>query len=143
MPLVYRAMLADGDRPQVGAAALALGVRVPPDEHADIAVGAEGLVEPRTSGMSVAPAWRLLPVHRIPRRFRARFPRAAGKNALFLWRMGHGPFTDGPIADRLLFRPDPEKPNEHGFVEPVTTMPAGDYRAALAATRDQWAIDEE
>jgi hypothetical protein len=43
-----------------------LGVRVPPDAKADIAVGAEGMVEPRTGGMSVAPAWRLLPVHRIP-----------------------------------------------------------------------------
>jgi hypothetical protein len=142
MPLVYRAMLADGDRPQVGPSALALGVRVPPDEHADIAVGAEGMVEPRTGGMSVAPAWRLLPVHRIPRRLRAKFPRAAGKNSFFLWRMGDGPFAEGPFAERLLFRPDPEKPNKHGFVEPVAKMPTGDYRAALAATRDQWVIDE-
>jgi hypothetical protein len=136
-------MLADGDRPQVGPSALVLGVGVPPDEHADIAVGEEGMVEPRTGGMSVAPAWRLLPVHRIPRRLRARFPRAAGKNQRSLWRMGDGPFTDGPLADRLLFRPDPEKPARHGFVEPRARMPAGDYQAALAATRGQWAIDEE
>jgi len=120
-----------------------LGVRVRPDEHADIAVGAEGMVEPRTGGMSVAPAWRRLPVHRIPRRLRAKSPRAAGKNEFFLWRMGNGPFMEGPLADRLLFRPDPEKPNKHGFVEPAARMPAGDYQAALAATRDQWVIDEE
>jgi hypothetical protein len=57
--------------------------------------------------------------------------------------MGGGPFTEGPLTDRLLFRPDPEKPDTHGFVEPAATMPAGDYRQALAATRDQWVIGEE
>jgi hypothetical protein len=143
MPLVYRAMLADGDRPQVGSSALALGVRLPPDEHADIDIGADGLVEPRTGGMSVAPAWRLLPVHRIPRRLRVRFPRAAGKNQLSLWQMGEGPFTEGPFSDRLHFRPDPEKPDKHGFVEPEVKMSAGEYQAALAMTQDQWVIDEE
>ena len=143
MPVVYRAMLADGVRPRVGPSALALGVRLPPDEHADIAVGAEGMVEPRTGGMSVAPAWRRLPLHRIPRRLRARFPRAAGRNDLFLWRMGDGQFSEGPLTDRLFFRPDPEKPNTHGFVEPGATMPAGEYQEALAATRDWWVIDEE
>lgn len=136
-------MLADGDRPQVGPSAVALGVRVPPDEHADIAVGAEGAVGPRTGGMSVAPAWRLLPVHRIPRRLRPKFPRAAGKNQCFLWRMGEGPFTEGPFADGLHFRPDPAKPNKHGFVEPATRMTAAEYQTALAATRARWRIDEE
>jgi hypothetical protein len=93
--------------------------------------------------MSVAPAWRLLPVHRIPRRLRAKFPRPAGKNQCFVWRMGEGPFREAPVADRLLLRPDPEKPNAHGFVEPVCTMPVGEYQAALAATRDQWVVAEE
>jgi hypothetical protein len=136
-------MLAEGNRPQVGSSALALGVRLPPDEHADIAVGPAGMVEPRTGEMSVAPAWRLLPLHRIPRRLRAKFPRAAGKDQCFLWRMGDGPFAEALLADRLLLRPDPEKPNAHGFVEPVGTMPAGEYQAALAVTRDRWVIDEE
>jgi hypothetical protein len=103
-----------------------LGVRVPPDAKADIAVGAEGRVEPRTGGMSVAPAWRLLPVHRIPRRLRVKFPRAAGRNDSFLWRMGAGPFVEGALADRLLFRPDPEQPDRHGFVEPVASMLVGE-----------------
>jgi hypothetical protein len=143
MPVVYRAMVADGDRPKVGPSALALGARVPPDEHPDIVVGVEGMVEPRTGGMSVAPAWRLLPVHRIPRRLRVKFPRAAGKNESFLWRMGDGPFNEGPFSAQLFFRPDPEKPNRHGLVEPATRMHADDYQAALARTRDQWEIDEE
>jgi hypothetical protein len=57
--------------------------------------------------------------------------------------MGDGPFTEGPLTDRLLFRPDPEKPNTHGFVEPESTMPVGEYQEALAATRERWVIDEE
>jgi hypothetical protein len=136
-------MLADGDGPRVGPASLALGVRVPPDENADVAVGADGMAEPRTGGMSVAPAWRLLPVHRIPRRLRAKFPRAAGKNGIVLWRTGDGPFTEGPFADGLFFRPDPEKPTRHGFVEPAVQMPVDEYQVALGATRDRWVIDEE
>jgi hypothetical protein len=143
MPLVYRAMLADGARPLVGPSALALGVRLPPDEHADIPVDAQGAVEPHRGGMSVAPAWRLLPVHRIPRRLRDKFPRAAGKNAVVLWRIGEGPFVETTLAGRLVLRPDPDRPQTHGFVEPDAKMPAGDYQDALAATRDQWRIDED
>ena len=48
-------MVADGGRLKVGASALALGVRMPPNDHPDIAVDAEGKVEPQTGGMSVAP----------------------------------------------------------------------------------------
>jgi hypothetical protein len=79
----------------------------------------------------------------IPRRLRATFPRAAGKKNAVLWRRGEGCFVEGPLADRLLFRPDSEQPDSHGFVEPVAPMPVGEYQAALAATRDQWVIDEE
>lgn len=143
MPRLYRAMLAEGERPQVGGFALALGVRVPPDDHADIGVAENGTVAPGMGGMSVAPAWRLLPIHRIPRRLRAKVPQAAGKNSVFLWRMGDGTFVEGPLAERLRFRPDPAKPDRHGFVEPETRMPAADYQKALAATRDRWIIDEE
>jgi hypothetical protein len=134
-------MLAEGDRPQVGPAGLSLGVRVPPDENADIPVDADGMVEAGTGGMSVGPTWRLLPVHRIPRRFRTKFPRAAGKNGIVLWRMGDGPFTEGPFAEGLRFRPDPEKPTKHGFVEPSARVPIDEYQAALAAPRDRWVID--
>jgi hypothetical protein len=116
---------------------------MPPDDHADITVGEDGMVEPYTGGMSVAPEWRLLPVHRIPRRLRAKFPQAAGKNAVILWRMGDGLFSPGPFADRLQFRPDPVKPGSHGLIEPATRMPDTEYQRALAETRDQWILDEE
>jgi hypothetical protein len=143
MPLVYRAMLIDGGLPHVAPSAASLGVRLPPDKHADIVVDGHGLVEPGTGGMSVSPAWRFLPVHRIPRRLRVKFPRAAGKNDLFIWRMGEGPFTSGPVTERLLLRLDPEKPQKHGLVEPTARMPVADYQQALAQTRGYWRIDEE
>jgi hypothetical protein len=129
--------------PTFGPAAGSLGVRLPPDKHADIPVDGLGMVAPRTGGMSVAPAWRFLPVHRIPRRLRVKFPRAAGKNDLHIWRMGDGPFESGPFAERLVLRPDPEKPDRHGFVEPEVPMRVADYQQALAQTRAYWQIDEE
>lgn len=39
MPLIYRAMLKDGDKPRVGSKKNMLGVRVPPDKPFDIPVG--------------------------------------------------------------------------------------------------------
>jgi hypothetical protein len=143
MPRLYRAMYAEGNKPKVGAAATALGVRVPPDKHADLPAGNDGMVEPGTGGMSVSPAWRLLPVHRILRRLRTKFPRAAGSNQLFCWRFGESGFAAALISDQLMFRPDPEKPDRHGLVEPAQQMKVEEYQAALAATRDQWVIDEE
>ena len=98
MALGYGAILADDGRLQVGPTALTSGVRLPPDEYADFAVTAEGLVEPRTGGISVAPAWRRLPVHRLLRRLRGQFPRAVGKNALFRWRLGDAVFAEGPLG---------------------------------------------
>src|SRR5690349_14558695 len=112
-------MLPDGERPLVAPSVLGLGVRLPPEPHADITIAADGTVGPGTGGLSVAPAWRRLPVHRIPRRLRDKFPRAAGKDEAFLWRMGDGPFTAGPFADGPLFRPDPGAPGRHGLVEPA------------------------
>jgi hypothetical protein len=142
MPLIYRAMLADGNKPQVGSAATMLGVRVPPAANPDLPVDPQGNVRPASGGMSVAPAWRLLPVHRIPRRLRHLFPRAAGSNQLHCWRLGDGLFTAGPLAAGLYFRPDPHNAIRHGFVEPSQEMRLLDYQAALAATQLQWLVDE-
>lgn len=141
--MIYRAMLIDEGLPHVAPSAASLGVRLPPDKHADINVDRFGLVEPGTGGMSVSPEWRFLPVHRIPRRLRMKFPRAAGKNDLFIWRMGEGPFTSGSFTEHLMLRLDPEKPQKHGFVEPVVRMAVADYQQALARTRGYWRIDEE
>jgi hypothetical protein len=143
MPVVFRAMMADGDAPQLGSTAVSLGIRLPPDPHADLVVDENGNVGPGTGGMSVAPEWRLLPVHRIPRRLRSKYPRAAGRSDVKLWRMGDGPFVAGPVAARLLLRPDPKAQQRHGFVEPDARMASVDYQQALADTRDHWQMDED
>jgi hypothetical protein len=127
-------MTRDGDRPMVGATARTLGVRI----TKDISVQADR-VRPRTGGMSVSPSWRKLPQHRIPRRLLHLVPEASGKDDDACWRMGEGPFETGTVADGLILRLDTPR---HGLVEPVETMPAEDYQAKLAATRDLWRIDE-
>jgi hypothetical protein len=91
--------------------------------------------------MSVAPAWRQLPLHLVPRRLKGLRPAAVGKNSLAIYRKGDGPFVQGPFADGLRLYPDPSKSN-HGVVEPVRVMPLQEYQAALAATRSDWSIDE-
>jgi hypothetical protein len=141
-------MVPDGDKPLVGNTATTLGVRLPPDPRPDLPVNADGTVDPGTGGMSVAPAWRLLPVWRIPRRLGTRFlgakgvQGASGSNQLVCWRTGAGPFTESFVTPGLFFRPEPAGSAHHGVVEPAIPMPVTVYQAALAATRDQWEKDE-
>jgi hypothetical protein len=146
MPRVWRGMrMADG-RPEVGRAAYLLGVRVGPVPGNDIDEK-DGRVQPGTGGMSVAPSVEALPSHRIPRRLREkypeRFPDADGSNRLHCWLMGDGDFAAGPLARDLVLRPDPKRPDKHGFVEPEREMPAAEYDAAIAETREQWSRWEE
>lgn len=129
-------MSRDGDHPRVGSTGRTLGARVPHDISADAA----GLVHPGTGGMSVAPTWRDLPPHRIPRRLRHLAPEAAGNDADACWRMGEGPFAAGGVAEGLLLRPG--RPT-HGTIEPAMPMTLGRYQAALATTRERWVVDEE
>jgi hypothetical protein len=140
MPRVYRVMAVDGKRPRIGSSARTLGVRVPPDKHADILVQPDGTVQPRTGGMSVAPSWRDLPLHRIPERLRSAVPGAVGNNKDACWTMGEGSFEEGQLAAGLVLRPES---SNHGFVEPAVTVPLGQYQRDLFATRDRWVIDEE
>ena len=135
MPLIFRAMTVDGGRPRVGPSARMLGVRVPDDISPD----ATGVVRPGTGGMSVAPAWRDLPAHRIPARLRHLAPDARGKNEDACWRMGQGPFQAGPLSPDLHLLPD--RPG-HGVVEPARSMGLDEFQRALAATRDEWEIEE-
>jgi hypothetical protein len=142
MPLIYRSMLADGNRPRVGSQASTLGVRVAPATKPDIPVDAAGLVHPGTGGMSVAPEWRLLPDHRIPRRLQAKCSRATGNDKFHCWRMGEGPFLPEPVSPELALRPDRGALVTHGVVEPIREMGLAEFQAALEATSEQWVIDE-
>lgn len=137
MPTIYRSMIADGDKPQVGSGGKLLGVR-----PSDIPVDGANRVQPATGGMSVAPAWRRLLPHLIPRRLRHLCGKASGPNRLRCWRMGEGRFVAGPVSVDLALRPDAGEPDRHGFIEPIREMPLSEYTAALAATRDEWERDE-
>jgi hypothetical protein len=140
MPLIYRSMQADSGLPAIGNLASALGVRLPPSKDADLPVDADGAVHPNTGGMSVAPSWRCLPPWRISKRLRGKVEGASGSANVFCWRMGAGEFAAERVAPGLQLNPDSDT---HGTVEPDRPMPLSEYQGALAATRDQWVIDEE
>ena len=143
MPLIYRSMLADADgRPKAGSSAQTLGVRTPPEKKIDLPVDAEGCVSPATGGMSVAPAWRLLPPWRIPKRLRPLSGDATGSDSLVCWRMSEGPFVRGAVSEKLILCPDEGESPTHGVVEPSERMLLAGYQAALDATLDQWVKDE-
>jgi hypothetical protein len=141
MPKVYRAMTIANGEPRIGRTARSLGVR--PNE--DIKIQSDGTVLPAAGGMSVAPSWRDLPGHRIPRRFRGRGAHdATGNNADACWTMGEGEFTSGQFAASLVIGIDKFSNGRpiHGNIQPEVQMIFEQYEAALAATRDAWRIDE-
>ena len=147
MPLIWRGMKIDGDRPQVGRGANSLGVRVGPAVNDDVDPDADGFVHPGHGGMSVSPNPEAMPPHRLPRRLRQkypdRFPEATASNGLFCWWLGKGAFVADQVAEHLRLRLDPDDPEKHGLVEPDDRMRTEDYETALAATRDQWQKWEE
>lgn len=141
-PLVYRAMKFDPQDklPLVGSENSGLlGAR----PNTDITVDSSGQVSPGASGMSVAPEWRSLPFTRIPKRLRHIVPGAAGSDRTACFRHGEGPFLAMRFADGLQLVPDdgPE-PIRHGVVGPESTMPFEEYQRRLAATRENWTMDE-
>ena len=140
MPRIVRAMRRDGEYPRVGASKGELGAMIGPGHGNDLSMNAAGLVLPKTGGMSVSPTWRDLPAHRIPRRLQTLCSKAAGKNEMHCWQFGEGAFIAGPVSEMLFLRPDQLA---HGVVEPDHEMPAQEYQAALAATRERWSLVAE
>jgi hypothetical protein len=125
MTTVYRGMKDDGEgQPLCGTSARTLGVRL----EGDIVIREDGTVGPSTGGMSVAiDDPRDLPPHRRP-------PEHGGWGSDPVWKID---VDDLPSS--LVFRPDPEDPSRHGFIEPMETMMLDEYQGALAATRAMWA----
>lgn len=140
MPRIVRAMKSDGQYPLVAASKNALGAVIGGGRNDDLPGDANALVRPKSGGMSVSPTWRDLPGHRIPRRLRALCPKATGNDLMDCWQFGDGPFTDGTVASSLSLRTDQLT---HGVVEPSREMPAQEYQAALAATRENWNLVPE
>lgn len=124
-------------KPTVGNSALDLGVRVP----ADVSPDSAGMVAPGMGGMSVSPSLADLPTHRLPKRLQTLVPDARGLDTNVVWRLGEGDFVAGSVADGLQLRLDPDRA-AHGFVESDSPVALEQYRAALAATRDAWVVDE-
>lgn len=139
MPLIYRVMTCDGDKPKVGPTARMLGVRVPPGPKPDIVPDDDGMVGPFTGGMSVAPDIYSLPVHRLPERYNGYVPKAHGKVEDACWRWGDGPFASENISTQLSLRLENLA---HGLIEPAHRMYVEHYQSALAATRNGWTIVE-
>lgn len=125
---MFRSMKKDIDGlPVVRESSSGLGVRA----GEDIPV-ADGRVEPNTGGMSVTPDDpRLIPASLRPRELGGY---AQGRCAFFL--------LESDLSGRALsYRSDPEKPREHGFIEPSREMPISDYKSQILDTRDHWKVD--
>jgi hypothetical protein len=118
-------MKADGQDslPLVGTTARYLAVR----RDVDIPVSKDDTVEPETGGMSVSPPpiTNLHPL-RLPRELGG-----LGKDSVFELE------TD-ELPDELTYRPDPNNPEGHGFIEPSHQMVFEYYERAIHATRGLW-----
>jgi hypothetical protein len=140
MPLVFRAMIREGNWPQVAPRRDALGV-VPGDPPAgDIPLDSTGHVAPATGGMSVTRSWRDLPPGRIPKRLRPFAQDARGSNKFTCWYMGDGRFESSSINDDLFLRVDSPM---HGLIEPADEMTLDELQNVIAATRDNWTVIDE
>lgn len=163
MPLMYRSMKRDGDRPFVEQSADGLGVRVaaspcPDDARSckkDVHPDDTGILSPqgkshgssKFEGMSVSPDWRTMAMHRIPRRLLHHTKYAAGptdkrkkEKPLYIWQMGAGDFVATTVADGLHLYPDSPT---HGVIAPATQMHVNDYQKHLESTVDRWDLIRE
>ena len=143
MPTVFRSMKTAADGlPVVGDQSKELGVRVPPNPCPDVDVDpSTNLILLNGSGMSVAENWRLLLPHLIPKRLSGIIADAKGRGNLKCYRLGDGPFAPGPLASGLelvLKASDAGK----GNVVPDTAVTVSQFQVDLAATRNQWVVDE-
>ncbi|MCI0461321.1 MAG: hypothetical protein L0Z62_30605 [Gemmataceae bacterium] len=129
---MFRTMKKDADdKPTIGQTATTLGVR-----PSEVDVDAQGNVIPNSKGMSVAPAWRVISIFMIPRRLGTG---GRGSNNLHCFRRGQALFQQCPCGAGLELLPDSPT---HGVVRPAQLAPLAQFLADLAATRDEWQIDE-
>lgn len=122
--MLYRAMRsADDGLPELDASSRTLGARA----RIDIPLDRGGHAGPGTGGMSVSPdSPANLPRPRRPPEFGG-----FGRDQIY-------ELHTSSLRPALLFRPDPDQPDEHGFVEPARRMTFEDYQRALWSTRRRW-----
>ncbi len=123
--LLYRSMKPDtSGGPKIGPSARTLGVR--PGAQGDIPVEGD-VVKPNTGGMSVTPDDPMgLPSFRRPPGMGG-----TGKDPVYC-------ISEECLGQSLRYRPDPHRPNEHGFIEPSKPMTLEDFQKALADTVRSW-----
>jgi hypothetical protein len=113
----------ESGRPRCGAQGNLLGAR----PRVDIYPDAANNVTDGAGGMSVTPDDPAhLPPHVRPQRLGG-----IGKLPVF-------ELETVRLGEKLTYRPDPERPDRHGFVEPRELMSFGEYQAALAFTQPDW-----
>lgn len=127
--------------PIVGTQSKELGVRVPPNDHADVDVGYDGLVKLDGGGMSVASHWSYLKPHLVPKRLKSTFSGAAGADSLSIYRFGDGAFGAAAVNEHLDLSLKPGS-SQHGNIVPAVSMPIQDFLGYLAGTRNEWIIEE-
>ena len=79
--------------------------------------------------------------HLIPERLAAIRPGAAGKNYLTCYRFGTGVFEAGTVNDDLEVCLKPGQ-DDSGNIAPTRLMTIEQFQQALAATREDWTVDE-
>lgn len=143
MPKVYRVMLEADNGPIVGELPNMLGARPETDIHVE-----GGQVSLNTGGLSVNGCPCGIPPTIGPRRLRGIIPGAKNSNpdGRRLWGSGSGPFVESAIFDHLELRPRQAQELEDrqkGYIEPDQEMSFDNYQQAIAATRNQWELDEQ
>lgn len=132
-------------RPVIGDTATKLGVR-----ERDLAADEAGNAQPGRGGVSVVSsiaglrrrvAKHVFSPSMVPQRLNdlGKVPGAMGPNTLHLFRIGEGAFERGPLNDQLVLVPDRD---DHGTVQPASTMPYNEYKQAVYDTRNRWVSGE-
>ena len=135
MPKVFRAMKEENGKPATGQDATRLGLR-----RGEVPLDSAGLVQPSSGGLSVRPSLQAIPIEFVPRRLAHLCQGARGNDRSCGWSHGQGPFADGEVAPTLRLRID--QPNRHGLFEPKAVTTLADFEQAIAATRNDWIVDE-
>jgi hypothetical protein len=121
---MFRAMKAEpDDLPKVGRSGRELGIRTVGPIR-DLPVGGDGMVEPKTGGMSVAlDAARNLPKPRLPRSLGGE-----GRDPVFTMRRAE-------VPEALILRVNR---HPHALVEPIRRCLLVEFESDLAGTRSFW-----
>lgn len=145
MPRIYRVMKQLDGKPETGNGSCMLGARESDLGRAEAAT--DDFVEPAKAGLSVGGCVGTTYLNILPRRLQALYPQwargAKGRNSDQVWTMGQGKYEAAPISADLDLRFQTEDRPGHGLVAPTRKMLLEKYQAALAATQDQWKVDEE